>query len=377
MVSKRVISSADNNDLLRRDGGRKYDKLELTQKRRSNSKRLALGLFIGAALSIMTIPNSSAFTLNNGSRNLYELAGESIQNSIKDTGSLATGVEEFRMIKRNIGLAFGYVDEGTKYDHNRSGIFADLIFVNYNSSGIRSFIGIGPYLTNTVYIPPLEKKGYSHLDLSVLYGVNVKINDDLSIMAEWMQSKTFDNRDTDIIMGGIGIKFPYSGNFGLAHYYRERSATYILKGKSSYTYASAPSWEIIQTITPRGSNNGLEVGYINEGHKYANYNDINKRDGIFVGWWHSFRIGKYLTIFNSLGPYFSSTTYVTGVRYEQTDSSYIDKYNINLIAGAGLILKLPYKFNLITSLQYVYSGRYFEGHSTNSKIFSIGVGYRY
>ena len=60
-----------------------------------------------------------------------------------------------------------------------------------------------------------------------------------------------------------------------------------------------------------------------------------------------------------------------------TKSTYINKYDINLIAGVGLIVKLPYKFNLITTLQYVYGDRYFEGHSTNSKIFSIGLGYRY
>ena len=146
MSTKITSQLKTHSGMLRRDSNKHKNDI-------SRLKRVACAFAISSALSIIAIPNSSAFTIKENNVTLYELIGESVQNSINDSTSIATGVEESKAINNNIGWTFGYLDEGTKNNENRSGIFGDLMFINNNSEYVKSFIGIGPYLTTTLYRP--------------------------------------------------------------------------------------------------------------------------------------------------------------------------------------------------------------------------------
>ncbi len=341
----------------------------------NNAKRksMVLGAAFAAALAVVPVASRAESTT-------YGMGGMSVINSINDSRSAVGGLMEMVPLGKNSASSFGYINEGTKRDSNRSGLFANFMLTHNITENIQTFMGVGPYVTYTTPVTGSGKGGSYHLNLDIAFGATMKLTPNIHVMVEWMQVKTgiplvtkSRNTDVDNVMFGVGVSGlmskgshngddpSFSGN--------GNTTINFLGGESAYSYASAPAWELVQTVGHDKGKYLAAFGYMNEGHKSIDGMD-NKRDGVFAEIWRKFKITNGMDAFVSAGPYLSSTTEVTG------PTTYSDVYHLNLETGVGFVGHITKHLDLLARFEYIYGGRTFGGQSTNSKMFLFGVGYR-
>lgn len=136
---------------------------------------------------------------------LTVMAGQTIVNSFDSQKSVAVEVEYRRMLLRHLDATFSYLHEGDNRLVRRDGVMAQLWATQELVEGMFSVAaGIGPYFDLGEYHNPTSDKTVS--GLLTLTG-SYRFAPHWSARLSWNRMVTSYDRDTDVIVGGIGYRY--------------------------------------------------------------------------------------------------------------------------------------------------------------------------
>jgi hypothetical protein len=107
------------------------------------------------------------------------VAGCSSEYNLTDTDSPSFGIFNLTPLNNSSALGIGYINEGDKSGRIRDGFFADFLLTHNINPYINAFIGIGPYITYTLYQNGDKYHGAYHLNTIIATGATFQVNRDI------------------------------------------------------------------------------------------------------------------------------------------------------------------------------------------------------
>lgn len=135
--------------------------------------------------------------------------GHTIVNTFKSEAAAATAVEYRRRIARHLDWTAGWLHEGDARLIRRNGVTSQFWAVeSLLDDSVLFGIGGGPYFAIDSYVHTLPgESGSTPVSGLLTLTADYRFTPHWSVRTSWNRVVTSYNRDTDVIMGGIGYRF--------------------------------------------------------------------------------------------------------------------------------------------------------------------------
>jgi hypothetical protein len=154
-------------------------------------------------------PASSSGTENEPRNEITVLGGQTIVNSFDSEKATALMLEYRRNLGRYVDWTIGGLDEGDPGPISRYGLTTELWLVHpFFDDRLTLGVGVGPYIAlDQRRNPDFENDDESTVAGLVTISAAYQIRPPWGIRISWNRIVTDYDRDTDVILGGIGFRF--------------------------------------------------------------------------------------------------------------------------------------------------------------------------
>jgi hypothetical protein len=145
-----------------------------------------------------------------GRDELTFLGGQTIVNSFKSEKAIAVSLEYRRTLMRYLDGTLAWIYEGDNRLLRRNGFATQLWLAdNFMDGTVALGMGVGAYFSVDHYPRVGSYKNWSYKTISAIVTLTTAyhIHPDWSLRASWHRIVTDYDRDTDIILGGIGYHY--------------------------------------------------------------------------------------------------------------------------------------------------------------------------
>jgi hypothetical protein len=169
-----------------------------------------VGYQLDAPLSPGPIAEESPQRNKTTSNELTLFVGRTVVNSFSSEHALAMGVEYRRGLWRNVDWTVSWLNEGDSRLVRRNGICTQLWAVRaFFDDRLALGVGAGAYITIDNYnkTPTPANEGDELLSGITTLTASYRIDPHWALRASWNRIVTNYDRDTDVLLGGIGYRF--------------------------------------------------------------------------------------------------------------------------------------------------------------------------
>ena len=183
--------------------------VETTSSIDTISTLIGIGYQLEAPPTPGPLPTASPQKRKTTENELTVFLGRTIVNSFNSEHSLAAAVEYRRGLWRYVDWTAGWLFEGDNRLSRRNGLTTQLWATRALLDDRLSLgIGVGPYINIDHYRNPLQTSERTRaISGIVTLTASYRLTPDWALRTSWNRIVTSYNRDTDVILGGVGYRF--------------------------------------------------------------------------------------------------------------------------------------------------------------------------